>query len=170
MKPDAKIEQLVISTLDTLGIPYQLIEIDPTFADTANFCQEYGYSLEKCGNTIIVASKKEPKQYSACVVRGTDRLDVNKAVKGLMGVSRLSFATAAETESLTGMTVGGVTIFALPDQVPVYADERLLNLEYVILGSGTRSSKLIVAPDSLNSLPGIRFVAGLSLPQRPPTL
>ena len=170
MKPDSNIEEMVVSTLVRLGIPYRLIEIDPAFADTANFCQEYGYSLDKCGNTIVVASKKEPKQYSACVVRGSDRLDVNRTVKRLMGVSRLSFATAAETESLTGMTVGGVTPFALPDQVPVYADEILLDLEYVILGSGSRSSKLIVAPDSLNKLPQTRFVAGLSLPTPPPTL
>ena len=170
MNPDRKIEQLVVSTLVRLGIPYQFIEIDPTFAETANFCQEYGYSLDKCGNTIIVASKKEPKRYSACVVRGSDRLDVNRAVKRLMGVSRLSFATAAETESLTGMTVGGVTPFAIPEKVPVYADERLLDLDYLILGSGTRSSKLIVAPESLNQLPETRFVAGLSLPTQSPPL
>lgn len=170
MKPDSKIEELVVSTIVRLGITYQLIEIDPAFADTAIFCRKYGYSLDECGNTIIVASKKEPKQYSACVVRGSDRLDVNRAVKRLMGVSRLSFATAAETESVTGMTVGGVTPFALPDQVPVYADERLLDLENLILGSGSRASKLIVAPDSLNKLPETRFVAGLSLPAQPPAV
>jgi prolyl-tRNA editing enzyme YbaK/EbsC (Cys-tRNA(Pro) deacylase) len=82
----------VISTLVECEIPYEIIQIDPSFADTAVFCQQYGYSIDFCGNTIVVASKREPKQYAACVVRGSDRLDVNRAVKRLLGVSRLSFA------------------------------------------------------------------------------
>ena len=166
--PKSTIEELVISTLVEFEIPHEIIRIDPVFADTAAFCQQYGYSIDTCGNTIVVASKREPKQYSACVVRGSDRLDVNRAVKRLMGVSRLSFASAEETESLTGMTVGGVTPFALPAQIPVYADEALLTLVYVILGSGSRSSKLKVAPEALKRLPGVQFVPGLSLHAQPP--
>ena len=166
--PKSSIEELVVSRLVEFGIPHEIIEIDPAFADTAAFCQEYGYSLDNCGNTIVVASKREPKQYSACVVRGSDRLDVNRAVRRLMGVSRLSFASAEETESLTGMTVGGVTPFALPARIPLYADERLLDLEYLVLGSGGRSSKISVPPEALKKLPAIRFVPGLSLDSEPP--
>jgi prolyl-tRNA editing enzyme YbaK/EbsC (Cys-tRNA(Pro) deacylase) len=51
---------------------------------------------------------------------GTTRLDVNHAVKRLMGVSKLSFASADETMALTGMVIGGVTIFALPPDLPIY--------------------------------------------------
>ena len=114
MAQGTDIEKVVVANLAELEIPYELIEIDPAYADTAAFCQQYGYTLDVCGNTIVVASKRGPKQYSACVVLGSDRLDVNKTVRALMGVSRLSFASAGETESLTGMTVGGVTPFALP--------------------------------------------------------
>ena len=166
--PKSSIEELVISTLVEFEIPHDIIEIDPTFADTAAFCQEYGYSLDFCGNTIVVASKRDPKKYAACIVRGSDRLDVNRTVRGLMETSRLSFATVEETEALTGMTLGGVTPFALPASVPVYADEKLLDLEYVVLGSGSRSSKISVPPEALKKLPRIRFVPGLSLqPQSP---
>ena len=170
MVPKSTIEELVISTLVEFEILHEIIQIDPAFADTAAFCQQYGYSIDICGNTIVVASKREPKQYSACVVRGSDRLDVNRAVKKLMDVSRLSFASAEETESLTGMTVGGVTPFALPAQVPVYADEALLTLDYVILGSGSRASKLKVAPEALKRLPGLQFVSGLAIRPQDPQL
>ena len=163
MAPETPIEELVISSLVELEIPHEIIEIDPAFADTAAFCQEYGYSLEHSGNTIIVASKREPKQFAACIVRGSDRLDVNRTVRGLMGASKLSFASAEETQSVTGMKLGGVTPFALPAGIPVYADEKLLDLEYVVLGSGSRSSKISVPPEALRKLPGIRFVPGLSL-------
>ena len=159
------IEKAVMANLAALEIPYELIEIDPAYADTAAFCQQYGYTLDVCGNTILVASKRGPKQYSACVVLGSDRLDVNKTVRSLMGVSRLSFASAEETESFTGMTVGGVTPFALPNDLQVYADEKLLALDYVILGSGSRSSKIQVAPEALRRLPKIEFVSGLSIQQ-----
>ncbi len=159
------IEKAVMANLGGLEIPYELIEIDPSYADTAAFCQQYGYNLDVCGNTIMVASKRGPKQYSACVVLGSDRLDVNKTVRALMGVPRLSFASAEETESLTGMTVGGVTPFTLPNDLQVYADEKLLALDYVILGSGSRSSKIQIAPDALRKLPKIQFVSGLSMQQ-----
>ena len=143
---------------------FEIIEIDPAYADTADFCSHYGYSLDVCGNTIIVGSKREPRQYSACVVRGSDRLDVNKTVRKLIGVSRLSFASAQETQALTGMALGGVTVFALPEGLPVYVDEKLMALDYVILGSGSRSSKIKVAPDVFRVLPGAAVVSGLSMP------
>jgi len=163
MTQQQDIENSVVGKLRELGISYELVQINPNFADTADFCREYGYSLDICGNTIVVASKRGEKQYSACIVLGSDRLDVNKTVRSLMGVSRLSFATAEETEALTGMTVGGVTPFALPTDLQVYADEKVLSVERLILGSGSRSSKILVAPEDLRKLPKLQFVAGLSI-------
>jgi prolyl-tRNA editing enzyme YbaK/EbsC (Cys-tRNA(Pro) deacylase) len=157
------IERRVVQVLASLGVPYELIPIDPAYADTAAFCAHYGVPLDRAGNTIIVASKKEPKQFSACVVKATTRLDVNHAVKRLMGVSKLSFASAEETQALTGMLIGGVTIFALPPDLPVYVDDKLLALDWVILGSGSRSSKIKMAPTGLERLPAARIVPGLSV-------
>ena len=81
-----------------------------------------------------------------------------------MGVSRASFASHDETREITGMEIGGVTPFALPESVPIYADPGLLSLDYIILGSGGRSSKLRLAPGQLEQLPNFEFVAGLSTP------
>ena len=52
----------VFAALDKLGVSYERIDIDPAFADTAAFCEKYGYPPEKACNTIIAASKKEPKR------------------------------------------------------------------------------------------------------------
>ena len=166
MTEGTDIEDTVKAALQGLGVAFEIIEIDPAYADTADFCAHYGYSLDVCGNTIIVGSKREPRQYSACVVRGSDRLDVNKAVRKLMGVSRLSFASAQETQALTGMALGGVTVFALPKGLPVYVDEKLMALDYVVLGSGSRSSKVKVSPNVFRVLPGATIVRGLALPPR----
>ncbi len=160
------IEERVFSVLDDLGVPYEKIEIDPAFADTAQFCAEYDYDLDSCANTIVVASKRGPRRYSACIVKGSDRLDVNKAVRRLMGVRRASFASADETMELTGMKIGGVTPFGLPAHVPVYVDAKLMELDYAILGSGSRSSKIKASPAIFHRIPNAHIVEGLSLEPR----
>lgn len=158
------IEATVRRVLDGLGTPYDIVEIDPAFADTAAFCEKYGYGLDVSGNTIVVASKKEPKQFAACLVLANTRLDVNHAVRKLMGASRVSFASAEETMALTGMQIGGVTVLALPADLPIYVDDRVMALGAVILGSGRRSSKVKIAPTALERLPGVHVVAGLAQP------
>ena len=155
------IEQRVREVLDGLGLSYEMVEIDPQYADTAAFCARYGYSMEQSANTIIVGSKKEPKRYCACVVRATRRVDVNHTVRKLLGVSRLSFADPEETRALTGMMLGGVTVFALPPDLPIYVDEGLMTLPWIILGGGSRSLKVKISPDVFRVLPGATVVPGL---------
>jgi prolyl-tRNA editing enzyme YbaK/EbsC (Cys-tRNA(Pro) deacylase) len=165
--PGAQIQERVSEVLARLGQPYEVIRIDPTYADTAQFCERYGFPMEQSANTIIVGSKKEPRQYAACVVKATTRLDVNHTVRKLMGVPRLSFATAEETMALTGMMIGGVTVFALPDGMPIYVDEALMSCPYVILGGGSRSTKIRIAPEVFTRLAGTRIIAGLAAPVSP---
>jgi prolyl-tRNA editing enzyme YbaK/EbsC (Cys-tRNA(Pro) deacylase) len=152
----------VVSFLDATGVPYEIVEIDPDFADTAAFCEKYGYPLENSANTIIVASKKKPKSFVAAVVRADRRIDVNHTVKQLMNVGKVSFARAEETAELTGMMIGGVTVFALPPEMPVYVDPGLVNLDYVILGGESRSIKIKVSPDIFGVIPKPRAVEGLT--------
>ena len=156
-------EELVAATVERLGIPYELIEIDPAYADTAAFCDKYGYPVERSCNTIIVASKKEPKKFVACVVLAHTRLDVNKRVTKLMGVPKASFASAEEMMALTGMQVGGVTPFSLPDGIPLYFDDRIPPLDWVILGGGGRSLKVKISPEVFTKLRA-EVVAGLATP------
>jgi prolyl-tRNA editing enzyme YbaK/EbsC (Cys-tRNA(Pro) deacylase) len=156
------IDARVTASLAALGVPYEVMTIDPDYADTARFCERYEIPPDNSANTIIVASKKEPKQYCACVVKATTKLDVNHAVRKLMNASRLSFATADETQALTGMMIGGVTIFALPPDLPVYIDERLMALDWLILGGGSRSTKIKTSPEVFRRLPNTTIVPGLA--------
>jgi len=156
------IDARVRGSLDGLGVPYEVMRIDPDFADTARFCEKYGIPPANSANTIIVASKKEPKQYCACVVLATTRLDVNHAVKKLMGASRVSFASSEETMALTGMMIGGVTVFALPPDVPLYVDDRLMALDWLILGGGGRDTKIRTSPEVFRRMPSTRIVPGLA--------
>jgi prolyl-tRNA editing enzyme YbaK/EbsC (Cys-tRNA(Pro) deacylase) len=167
--PDAandadEIERRVVAALEGLGVPYEIHRIDPAFADTAAYCEQYGSSPEHAANTIIVVSKTAPRQYAACVVKATRRLDGNHTVRRLMGASRISFASAEETRALTGMMIGGVTVLTLPPGLPIYVDETLMDLPWIILGGGSRSLKIKVSPEVFRMLPGASVVAGLSHP------
>jgi prolyl-tRNA editing enzyme YbaK/EbsC (Cys-tRNA(Pro) deacylase) len=157
-------EQKVIEALRKLALPYEIIEIDPDFSDTAAFCERYGFPPEQTCNTILVTSKKGPPVQAACVVLASTRLDVNKRVRKLMGVSKASFATADEMRSLTGMEVGGVTALALPPTLPLYVDERAMHPPWIILGGGGRSIKIKVAPEVFRAL-GAEVVEDLAFEQ-----
>jgi prolyl-tRNA editing enzyme YbaK/EbsC (Cys-tRNA(Pro) deacylase) len=68
---------------------------------------------------------------------------------------------------VTGMRVGGVTPFALPAELPIYVDETVMGLDYVILGGGGRSSKVRIAPAELRKVPNVSVVPGLAAEREP---
>jgi prolyl-tRNA editing enzyme YbaK/EbsC (Cys-tRNA(Pro) deacylase) len=80
----------------------------------------------------------------------------------LLGVRKASFASAEQTQELTGMMIGGVTPFGLPDGLPLYIDARVMTQETVVIGGGSRSMKIRLAPAGLLRLPGARVVDGLA--------
>jgi len=162
---DNNLDPSVLYALQQHGITYEVLECDPELADTAAFCEHYGFSPEQAANTIIVASKKvEPVRYAVCVVLATTRLDVNKKVSGLLGVKRLSFADAETVKYLTGMMIGGVTAIGI-STLSVYVDKAVMEQVQVIMGGGNRSSKLLLDPRELLRVPGVRVVEGLALPR-----
>lgn len=144
----------IVSALETLNIDFEIIEINPDFADTSAFCEKYGYPAEKSANTIIVASKRGPKKYAACVVLATQLLDVNKSVRKLMEVSRVSFASSEQMKELTGMEVGGVTPISLPENLPLYVDQKVMQCDWIILGGGGRDVKIKTSPELLTKIGG----------------
>jgi prolyl-tRNA editing enzyme YbaK/EbsC (Cys-tRNA(Pro) deacylase) len=79
-------------------------------------------------------------------------------------VKKASFASAEQTLELTGMQIGGVTPFGLPD-IPIYIDSAVMNNEEVVLGGGNRSTKVLLNPKELQKLPGAQVVEGLASPR-----
>jgi prolyl-tRNA editing enzyme YbaK/EbsC (Cys-tRNA(Pro) deacylase) len=155
--------------LDRLGVAYELVACDPALADTAAFCRAYGYSPHDSANTIVVAGKSQPPRFVACVVLADTRLDVNRAVKQRLGVRRASFASAEETAALTGQMIGGVTVFGLPEDLPIWVDQRVMSRTQIVLGGGSRSWKVVAPPSILLQVASVEVVADLAI-EPPPTL
>jgi len=155
-------EDAVRQQLDELGVEYEIVPCDPALADTAQFCEAYGYAPEDSANTIVVIGKSDPPAYVACVVLATTRLDVNKAVRNRLGVRKASFADADATRTLTGMEIGGVTAVGLPPDLPVWIDARVMSRPRIILGGGSRFCKILAPPELLTALPNTEVVDGLA--------
>jgi prolyl-tRNA editing enzyme YbaK/EbsC (Cys-tRNA(Pro) deacylase) len=129
--------------------------IDPALADTAAFCAHYEISMADGANCVIVQARRgERTWYAACLVRGTDRLDVNGIVRRHLDARRLSFAPMETAVALTGMEYGGITPVGLPADWPVLVDGSVATHGPLIVGSGIRGSKLLVTGEYLAGLPG----------------
>ena len=148
--------------LENAGLEFEVMACDPTLADTQAFCEHYDIPFANSANAILIKSKKGDPQYTLCVLLATHRLDVNHCVRKKLGVKKVSFASAEETQNLTGMEIGGVTPIGLPSDLPIWVDEDVTHCEYIILGGGNRSSKLKVPPKTLLAMAGVELVTDLA--------
>lgn len=156
------VEHAVIGHLERLEARFEALPIDPDYADTAAFCEKYGFSGDESANAILIASKRPEGAYALCLVLATTRLDVNHRVRELLEVRKLSFASAEQTRDLTGMEIGGVTPFGLEVGFPIYVDARIVALDRCIVGGGSRSMKVTVDPEVFTRMEGVEVVPGLA--------
>ena len=155
------VDAAVLESMQSLDVVFEEMDCDPDLADTARFCEAYGVPLERSANTILVASRRPEGHFAACLVLATTRLDVNGLVRQRLGVRKVSFADAEQTKELTGMEIGGVTIFGLPDDLPVWIDASVLDHDWVVIGAGSRTAKIRLDPRQLEGLDGFEIVPDL---------
>ena len=149
------------------GVAAQLLEqevlvfaVGDEHSDTAQFSERYGCACDDCANTIVLRYRKDgADHYAAVVTLGSNRLDVNGAVKQCLGAQRLSFAKREEATELTAMEFGGITAFGLPDGMRVLVDAAVMQRAFVVMGAGVRKTKLLLAPALLRSLPQVDIAA-----------
>ena len=153
----------VLAALRATDFPYDIVDCDPDLADTAAFCEHYGYALADSANAILVAGKSEERPMACCVVLASNRLDVNGVVRKRLGTRKASFASPEETiECSGGMMIGGVTPFGLPGDLPVWIDALVMQRTQVIVGGGSRDRKILCPPQALAALPTAEVVESLA--------
>ena len=151
----ARVSRLVTPAVD-------IVDCDPALADTAQFCAAYGYEMEDSANAIVVIGKSDPPRFALCLVLATTRLDVNKTVRARLGTRKASFAPAETTSALTGMTIGGVTPFAVPEGLPIWVDAAVMTRRRIVVGGGSRRCKVVGPPEMLLELDGVEVIDGLA--------
>ena len=137
-------------------------EIDPTLADTAEFCESYGSPLEASANCVVVAGKRAGEErFAACLVLATTRADVNGVVRRRLDVRKASFAPMDTAVEITGMEYGGITPLGLPDGWPLLIDQAVAAAPELVIGSGIRGSKILIPGDVLVKLTGAEVIDDL---------
>jgi prolyl-tRNA editing enzyme YbaK/EbsC (Cys-tRNA(Pro) deacylase) len=141
------------------------VDTDPQWADTATFVEHYGRELlQQSANCVVVTGKRGGETtLAACVVLSTTRVDVNGAVRRHLGARKASFASMDTATGQTGMEYGGITPVGLPEGWPVLVDPAVVDLPYVLVGSGRRRGKLLVPGKAFAELPGAVVLEGLGV-------
>jgi prolyl-tRNA editing enzyme YbaK/EbsC (Cys-tRNA(Pro) deacylase) len=144
----------VVAALQSLPFEAYAAAIDPGLADTAAFCAAYAVPLEVSANCVVVAGRRgETSTMAACLVLATERADVNKTVRKQLDVRKISFAGMDDAVTQTGMEYGGITPVGLPADWPVLVDAKIADVEWIVIGSGIRASKLLVPGRATADLP-----------------
>jgi prolyl-tRNA editing enzyme YbaK/EbsC (Cys-tRNA(Pro) deacylase) len=139
-------------------------EIDPDLADTAAFCERYGVLAEESANCVVIAGRRgDVTTLVACVVLATTRADVNGLVRRLIDAKKASFAPMDVAVDASGMEYGGITPVGLPPAWPLLIDSAVAASSAVVVGSGVRSSKLVLPGAAVAALPGAQVVEGLGV-------
>ncbi|GGX67956.1 YbaK/EbsC family protein [Streptomyces fructofermentans] len=141
------------------------VDTEPEWADTATFVEHYGRDLlDKSANCVVVAGKRGGETtLAACVVLSTTRVDVNGVVRRRLGARKVSFASMDTATRETGMEYGGITPVGLPADWPVLVDPAVVDLPYVLVGSGRRRGKLLIPGKAFAQLPNAVVVEGLGV-------
>ncbi|HEY3923833.1 MAG TPA: YbaK/EbsC family protein [Acidothermaceae bacterium] len=147
-----------------LAAAITVAEIDPALADTAAFCERYGVLAEESANCVVVAGRRgEVTMMAACVVLATTRADVNGLVRRTLGAKKISFASMDVAVSESAMEYGGITPIGLPEDWPIFIDRAVVDAGDVVVGSGVRRSKIVVAGSTLARLPNAIVLDGLGV-------
>jgi prolyl-tRNA editing enzyme YbaK/EbsC (Cys-tRNA(Pro) deacylase) len=140
-----------------------VVEIDPRVADTAAMSEAYDLPMTTGANCVVVAGRRGGEErVAACVVRADTRADVNNLVKRALDVRKASFLAMDRAVEESGMEYGGITPLGLPTGWRLLVDTRVLDMEVAIIGSGVRSSKLLLPGRLLGEVPGAEVVDGLA--------
>ncbi|MET8977234.1 YbaK/EbsC family protein [Streptomyces sp. NPDC004539] len=141
------------------------VETDDRWADTAVFVEHYGRDLlERSANCVVVAGKRGGETtLAACLVLSTTRVDVNGVVRRQLGARKASFAPMDTAVGESGMEYGGITPIGLPAAWPLLVDAAVVDLPWVLVGSGRRRGKLLVPGKAFAELAGAVVVEGLGV-------
>jgi prolyl-tRNA editing enzyme YbaK/EbsC (Cys-tRNA(Pro) deacylase) len=155
----------VAAALPGLSGPAWVAAIDDDAADTAAFTEVHSVPLSASANCVVVAARRAGETtLAACLVLATTRADVNGVVRRHLGARKASFAPQDVAVAESGMAYGGITPVGLPGSWPVLVDAAVAASGLLVIGSGTRGSKLAVPGAVLAALPGAEVLEGLGQP------
>lgn len=133
--------------------------INPELADTDFFCKEYDVAHAISTNCLVVEARRADKKwYAAWLILATDMADINGVVRRQLDARKISFAPMDTALELTKMEYGGITPIGLPESWTILVDKSVMNNDVVVIGGGTRGSKLAINTKIFPELPNTKIL------------
>jgi Cys-tRNA(Pro) deacylase len=137
--------------LSARGLEDGLLAFDDRSTKTCELAAEaVGCEVGQIVKSLVFVADSRPV---VALVAGDRRGDA-AAIGALMGASAVHFADAETVRSSTGYAIGGVSPYALPEDLTVLVDDSLERFETVYTAAGTPASMVRIARDALCVLVG----------------
>lgn len=132
--------------LRDLGIPFREFRHPGRVSSLEQAAEERGHRPEQVVRSILFRLAQD--EYLMVVVAGPRQIDW-KALRRVVGQSRMTMATPEEVRAITGFEIGAVSPFALPRPLRVLLDESVMEEVEVSIGSGVRGVAVILTSADL---------------------
>ncbi len=138
--------------LKKLGIENKILE-HPASKSIDDVVRSLGLTRSDSAATLVM---KAGNEFVAIIRRDDGRLDTKK-VKNLLGVDNLRIATDEEFIKVTGLTPGAATYYN-KNISKTLIDEKILEKEFIVGGSGSFSCSIRHKTSDLVKIPGSEIV------------
>jgi Cys-tRNA(Pro)/Cys-tRNA(Cys) deacylase len=131
--------------LESLAVPYTLqeYEVDPDDLSAIAVARKIGLPVEQVFKTLLTTTG--PDLYAFAVIPGDAELDFKKLARAA-GARKAEIVSLKDVQPLTGYVRGGVTVFGVKKDFPVFADETIELFDFVSVSAGQRGVQILLAP------------------------
>ncbi len=134
--------------LEAQGIQYEVLTYDDSLHDASEVAQRIGVPEEVVYKTLVVERAAGGKPM-LIMIPANRSLDLKKFAAAA-GQKKLSMASHADAERLTGLKVGGISALALVHKNwEVYIDQSAAALDHIYISAGQRGTNLRVPVPAL---------------------
>ncbi len=132
--------------LDTLNIPYEILEydVDPNDLAAERVAEKVGLPPEQVFKTLVVRGDRNGICFA--VIPGNTELDL-KALAKATGNRKVETVPLKDVQPLTGYIRGGVTVLGAKKTYPAYIDETVYLFDKIAVSVGKRGGMLYLSPD-----------------------
>ncbi len=131
----------VTQALDQLNIPYTFFRHDGPVHSLEQAAEERGQQPEQIVRSILFRLAQD--EFVLVLMAGPQQIDW-KALRRYLGQSRVTMASKEEVLEVTGYQIGAVSPFGLPQPIRTLVDESVTSQEEISIGSGVRSTTVIM--------------------------
>lgn len=145
--------QAVTDHLDAAGVPYQVMEHEPTMSATAEAAQTQRPASEVAKTVVL----QDGDNYVLAVVPASERIDLHK-VREILGASKtLRLATEAEiARDFPTLEVGAAPPFGPMTPRAEVIDHRVLQSDRVVCAGGDHTHSVVLDPRDVVRITGAK--------------